>query len=341
VKRTIGIVGIFAVVALVATTAFAYQAKPDQKDTINVPPEEAKAYEPIEKALTPEEALTAAKAFIAKYPKSAALPQVEIAVFNKIIDTPKDDKRLANIEAFKQTFPASALGLDLDYSMISYWLEKSDFAKINGIIDAYLVKHPDDVRANFLGLSVAIDALKKQDGSLVASGKAHGAKAIAVFEGTALPSGFKDDAEWKAWKTTNEPVAYQSYGIIGLVTGDDAMAGANFQKAIAVNAADPFNYMLLANVEEGKYDALAKKFNDAPDKKAPDAVKMMEAANAQMDEVIRLLAKAVALADGSTNPQYQAILAQAKPALEAKYKQRHNNLNGLDAMIKAAKAPNK
>ena len=338
-KRMIGIISACAVIAVLATSALASQAKPAEQQTINVPPEEAKAYEPIEKALTADDAITAAKAFMEKYPKSAALPQVEIAVFNKIVDLPKDDKRAALTATYTQMFAGTALAADLDYSLLSYWLDKSDFTKASAIIDAYSAKHPDDIRSQVVGLSVAIDALKKQNPSLIAWGTAHGAKAIAQFEGTTMPSGFKDDAEWKAYRATNEPVTYQSYGIIGLVTGDDAMAGANFRKAIAINASDPFNYMLLANVEEGKYDTLAKQFNDQPDKKAPDAVKIMDAANAQMDEVIKLLAKAVALADGSTNPQYQAILAQARPALEAKYKQRHNNLNGLDALIKSSKTP--
>ena len=52
--------------------------------TINVSPEEKKAYEPIEQAATAADALTAAKAFMEKYPTSAALPQIEIAVYNKI-----------------------------------------------------------------------------------------------------------------------------------------------------------------------------------------------------------------------------------------------------------------
>src|SRR5215203_3247804 len=74
---------------------------------ITVPPDELKAYQPIEKAATAAEAITLAKDFIAKYPKSAALPQVEIAVYNKIQESPKDDTRVANTAAFEAMYPES------------------------------------------------------------------------------------------------------------------------------------------------------------------------------------------------------------------------------------------
>ena len=318
-----------------AATARGAQA-PGSQGTINVSPEEAKAYEPIEKAATPDEALAAAKAFMAKYPKSAALPQVEIAVYNKIVDSPKDEKRLASIAAFKQTFPASDRGLDLERTMVDYYLAKGDLAEIKRISDAFLAKHPDDVRTHYLLLRIAVDGLKRNDGSMLAAGKTHGQRAIAILEAPTRPVDFKDDAEWQTFKTESLGLAYQSYGIIGLATGDGTMANEYITKATTVSPADPLNYFFLANLREAEYAAIAEKFNAMADKSTEPAKQQLASANAKMDEVIKLLAKTVVLSENK--PELKQILDQAKPAFEERYRQRHGGkLDGAEDLLKAAR----
>jgi hypothetical protein len=317
-----------------AAEARAMQQK-DTQGTINVPPEEAKAYEPIEKAATPEASLAAAQAFMAKYPKSAALPQVEIAVYNKILESPKDDKRIANIAAYKKAFPASDRGLELERSMVDYHLEKGNLAEIKRVSDEFLAKHPDDARTHYLLLRIAVDGLKRQDGSMIPSGQEHGKKAIAILEGTAKPAEFATDAEWQTWKAENLGLAYQSYGIIGLATGNMAMASEYIGKASVASPSDPLNYFFLANIREDEYVKVAQQFNAMTDKKSPEATKTLEAANAKMDEVIVMLAKTVALSENK--PEYAAVHGQARPVLEDRYKQRHGKLDGLDAAIKKAR----
>jgi len=308
----------------------------EKPTTINVPPEEAKAYEPIAKATTPDEVIAAAKDFIAKYPKSAALPQVEIAVFNKIVDSPKDEKRVANTETFKQMFPTSERGLELERGLVDYYIQKGDLASIKRVSEAYLAKHPDDVVTHYLMLRIAVDALKRQDASLLSAGKEHGKRAIEMLEATTRPATFPTDADWQKYKAENLELAYQSYGIIGLASGDMTMAVDYLTKATTAGPADPLNYLFLASIKEGEYQELAQKFNALPDKKSPDAQKAMDAANAKIDEVIPLLAKAVVLSEAK--PEYAAINQQARPALEDRYKQRHNGkLDGLDAVLKAAR----
>jgi hypothetical protein len=329
------IVAVFAALLCGPAGARAMQQK-DAQGTINVSPEEAKAYEPIEKAATAEASLAAAQAFMAKYPKSAALPQVEIAVYNKIIESPKDDKRIANIAAYKQAFPASERGLELERSMVDYHLEKGNLAEIKRVSDEFLARHPDDARTHYLLLRIAVDGLKRQDGSMIPSGQEHGKKAIAILEGTAKPAEFATDAEWQTWKTENLGLAYQSYGIIGLATGNMPMASEYIGKATVASPTDPLNYFFLANIREEEYAQVAQQFNSMADKKSPEATKTLEAANAKMDEVIKMLAKTVALSEDK--PQYAQILAQAKPVLEERYKQRHGGkIDGLDAVIKAAR----
>ena len=324
-----------AVAAVLATPSLAAPPVQDQ-GTINVPPEEATAYAPIEKAATVDESIAAAKAFIAKYPKSAALPQVEIALYNKIVATPKDDKRLAYNASFREIFPASDRNADLDRSMVDYYIAKGDMATIAKVSEAYLVKHPDDVTTHYLLLRIAVDGLKRQDGSMLQSGQTHGKRAIELLEGATPPVGFKDPAEWQKYKDENLGLAYQSYGIIGLATGDSAMASTYLTKATVASPTDPLNFLFLASLKENEYEALAKQFNAMPDRKSADAKKVLESANAKVDEMIPLYAKAFVLSENK--PEFAPINTNAKQGLEEHYKQRHDGkLDGLDAVLKTAR----
>lgn len=305
--------------------------------TINVPQDELKAYGPIKSAKTVDETFKAAKAFIAKYPKSAAVAQVPYDVAAAIEKTPKNEARLALNEMFKQMFPEHELGLELDRRMADYYLEKGDLASLMKVCEAYLAKHPDDTRTHYLMLRVAVDALKKNDGAYLPSGKEHGAKAIALLESPTRTADFVTDVEWTQFKTENLALAYQSYGLIALVTEDPAGASSFITKASQVAPMDPFNYFLLANIRYTEYVAAAKAFNDKIDKQSDDAKKKLEAANAAQDRVIEVLLKAVALSDGK--PEHAGVFAQATGMLEDSWKVRHGGkLDGLADAIKAAKA---
>jgi hypothetical protein len=305
--------------------------------TINVPQDELKAYAPIKAAKTVDEAFKAAAAFTAKYPKSAALPQIPYDIAAAIEKNPKNEARLAMVETFKQTFPGHDLGLDLDRRMADFYLEKGDFASLMKVCDAYLVKHPDDTRTHYLMLRVSVDALRKNDNAYLATGKEHGAKAIALLESPTRTADFADDTEWTQFKTENLGLAYQTYGLLSLVTGDPAGATSYITKASTVAPKDPFNYFLLANIRYTDYEAAAKEYNAKIDKQTDDAKKKLEAANAAQDRVIEVLVKSVALAEG--NPEFGGVYAQALGMLEDTWKARHGGkLDGLTDAVKAAKA---
>lgn len=304
--------------------------------TINVPADELKAYGPIKAAKTVDETFKAAKAFIAKYPKSAAVAQVPYDVAAAIEKTPKNEARLALNDMFKQMFPGHELGLELDRRMADFYLEKGDIASLMKVCDAYLVKFPDDTRTHYLMLRVAVDALKKNDGAYLPSGKEHGAKAIALLESPTRTADFVTDAEWTTFKGENLALAYQSYGLIALVTGDAAGASSYITKASEVAPTDPFNFFLLANIRYTDYEVAAKAFNDKIDKQSDDAKKKLEAANAAQDRVIEVLLKAVAFSEGKK--EHEGVYGQANAMLEESWKIRHGGkLDGLPDAIKAAK----
>lgn len=310
-----------------------------QEQSITVPPEELKAYEPIRDAQTFDAAIAAARTFFEKYPNSAAKPQIEIDLFNRIVDSPRDASRLEKIAAFKTLFPQSERLADLEFGMLGYYFEQSDYPKIFSAGEAFLTKHPNDVEAHYLLLRAAVDALKSNNTSYVAKGKEHGMRAVELLNQPTRPERFSTDAAWTTFKSESLPLAYQSLGLIGLATGDGALAGEYLQKAVDSNPADPLNFFFLANYRYMEYNALAERFNAMGDRQSDEAKKMLDDANAKVDEVIRLLVKTVAISEA--DPRFAPIAQQARPMLEESYKQRHDGkLDGLDTMIKAEKGGN-
>jgi hypothetical protein len=320
---------LLALVIALAVPAFA--------QSITVPPEELKAYEAVRDAADADAALAAAKAFAEKHPKSAALAQVEIDVYNKLVESPRGAERLPRIAAFKQLFPASDRGLDLEMGMMAHYFETGNHAEIFRVGEAVLAKRPDDVEAHYLLLRAAVDALKQNNTSYVAKGKAHGTRALELFAQAGVPPRFSSDAEWQAFRTERLPLTHQSMGLIGLATGDAALASEYLPKAIEGSPSDPLNYFFLANLRYLEYTAIAQRYNSMGDKSGPDAKKALDDANAKVDDAIDLLAKTVVLADA--NPQHAALATQARSMLEENWKQRHGGkLDGLDAKIKSAGA---
>ena len=216
--------------------------------SITVPPEELAAYEPVRDAVDVDAALAAAKAFAEKHPKSAAMAQVEIDVYNKLIASPRGAERLPRIATFKQLFPASERSLDLEFGMMGHYFETGNYAEIYRVGDAVVAKRPDDVEAHYLMLRAAIDALRRSDTTYVAKGKVHGARALELFAQPGVPARFKSEADWQAFKAENLPLTHQSLGLIGLAAGDAALA--NEQRQIT----DP--YVIEVHAADGKIDPL-------------------------------------------------------------------------------------
>jgi hypothetical protein len=146
------------------------------------------------------------------------------------------------------------------------------------------------------------------------------------------------DADWASYKQRFLPKAHQSLGLIAYVTADMNGAEAHLVKAATLNPTDPFNHFFLGAVAENRYRKVAEKFNALPqsEKATPEGKKLVDESAAHEDALIAHFVKVVALSDGK--PEYAQLLAQARPSLEEHYKHRNkNSLDGLDAMIQAAK----
>lgn len=330
------IVAVFAAVLCGPAAEARGMQQKDPKGAINVTPEEAKAYEPIEKAATPDAALTAAQAFMAKYPKSAALPQVEIAVYNKILDAPADEKRISLIGSFKQAFPASDRTIQLERTMVDYHTKAGQEAEARRILTAYTTKFPDEVDTHFDLLFIAAQALQRGDDSQLKAGIEHGRRAIELLEPAAKPATFVDDAQWTTYRTGNRPKARQFLGLLLFASGDASGAEATLNEAIAIDANDPQTYSILAALRQTEYVDAAQKFNASPDKKSPEAQQALEKANGALDRLLMTLAKFVVLAEA--RPEYKGAAPTMRAELEDLYKQRHGGkTDGLDGLLKAAR----
>jgi hypothetical protein len=321
--------------ASVAASGSSQQAGAQQD--IKLKKDEFDAFKAVENATGIDAKFVAAKAFTAKFPSSAAADSVEQVVADAIAAAPTDPKFATYVADFKALYPASTRGGNLQILLLDQFVSAGDWASSSKVGEEYLSKWPDDVRVHFRLLEVGLEAAKKQDGSLVPSANKHGVRAVELFKADTRPPG-TSDADWATYKQRFLPKALQSLGLLAYVTANFDGAEAHLKEAATLNPTDPFNHFFLGAVAETRYRDVAEKFNALPqkDKGTPEAKKLVEQSAAREDELIGHFVKVMALADGK--PEFSQLVSQAKPALEEHYKHRHNNsLDGLDAMIAAAK----
>jgi hypothetical protein len=297
--------------------------------------EEFDAFKAVESAVGPQARLVAAKAFAEKFPASAAAPRVEELVMEAIVAAPTDPGLATNVTEFQTLYPNSANAANLQRFHFDRLVQASDWAGSSKVGEAYLTKWPDDVRLHFRLLEIGLEAAKKGDGAYVQSAVTHGTKALELFAADKKPADMID-ADWTTFKQKSLPKAHQSLGLIAYVTADLNGAESHLKEAATLDPVDPFNHFFLGAVAEGRYRSVAEKFNGLIKKDSPDAKKLLDESATHEDALIGHFVKVVAL--GGDKPEYSQLVAQAKPALEEHYKHRHNNsLDGLDAMIAAAK----
>jgi hypothetical protein len=340
-KRYVIALGCAAFVAgsLVApppSRAAATQQPASASPEVKLPKEEFDAFKTVEAAVGAQARLAAAKAFIAKYPASAAAPRIEELVMEAIVAAPTAPNLAANVTEFQTLYPTSTNAANLHRFLFDRLIAASDWAGASKVGEEYLTKWPGDVRLHFRLLEIGLEAAKKGDGTFVQSAVTHGKKAVELFIADTKPTDL-GDADWAAFKQKSLPKAHQSLGLIAYVTADLNGAESHLKEASTLDPVDPFNYFFLGAVAESRYRSVAEKFNAMIKKDSPEAKKLLDESAGHEDVLIGHFVKVVAL--GADKPEYVQLVAQAKPSLEEHYKHRHNNtLDGLDAMIAAAKA---
>jgi hypothetical protein len=194
--------------------------------------------------------------------------------------------------------------------------------------EKYFSRHPEDVA---IRLKLAIDGsnlLRGGNKDFSAPSREYAAQAIVLIEANKKPADI-DDGGWKEYQTKWLPQLYQTVGVFDFYGGDKKKARVSFEKATSLDANDVNSWVLLANILDEEYQALAMKYNVADQGAARE--ELLKQANEKMDQVIDMFARIVALTDARADAK--PLNDQVRQNLEEYYKHRHKNLDGLPALI--------
>ena len=332
----IAILGAASGVSAVEYSHFIGQDKNQAKDKQNATSDaEQKAVAKIEASPDMAGKLAAAGEFIKKYPKSTLRSKVVGYItqeVNKIQDAPQ---RLTQLENLLTIFKEPA-----DSEIISPILVETYFKENRPddgfrIASAYLAKNPNDVAVLTQAALEGVEQAKKREAKFAQQSLQYGTKAIEMIEAGKKPESF-DDARWAEYRTRWLPVLYQSLGLLSMMTGNKADARVKLDKAVALNAKDPFSYVLLGSILNDEYQQLAEQHKAASPGPLKDSI--LKQAHSKLDEVIEAFAHAVGLSEG--NAGYQQLHDQILQDLQAYYKYRHNgSTDGLQQLIDKYKMP--
>jgi Flp pilus assembly protein TadD len=295
---------------------------------------EVKEARKVEAAADAQGRLTAAGAFLKKYPKSELRPQLAQLVVDKIGGVTDPAQRLTLAQNFQTLFDQPSEADLINPILLSAYLKtnRTDeaFALAAKIADSLPNPVPILTDLSFAGYAQA----QQQNIKYVPQAIQYSGRAIDLLEGDKKPA-YLDAATWGTYKTTLLPSLYQVQGFLLFAGGDAATAKTKLIKATTLNPTDAMNYALLGNIRNDEYQNLAAQYKAATGATQSDLLKQAEAV---LDQIIDDYAHAVALAEG--NPRYQALHDQLLPDLQSYYKYRHKgSTDGLQALIDKYKQP--
>jgi hypothetical protein len=307
--------------------AGAQQAQPQ------VPEAEKQAALKVQSALDITAQLQAAGEFVKQYPKSTARPQVANLVARKIADQPDAAQRITLAENFSTIFTEANEKDMITPVLLDAYLRTNRPDDAFRVFPAWLEKNPDDIGTLTQMALMGVDQVKRNNPKFAAQSQQYALKAIALIEAGKFPATMTPE-QTNEYKTRFLPYLYQSLGLIGLISGNAAEAKTQLDKAVSLNATDPFNYLLLSSLVNDEYQALAKQHKETPD--GPPKEAKLKQALAKMEQLVEIYAKVVAYSEN--NADYKQLHDQVKPELESYYKFLHNgSTNGLQELINKQK----
>lgn len=305
-----------------------------QETTPKVSDAESKGALAINSAPDAAAKLAAAGEFLKKYPKSTLRLQIANHVAVQIAQVADATQKLALVEGFQKVFQE-----DKELEVIQL-VSLDAYLSLKRVDDAFaraaliLAKEPENIAVmSHLALAGTEEA-KRQNAKHVPVSLQYGLKAIELIEANKKPA-YLDDARWETQKSML-PLLYLDMGILSLVSGKPAEAKPRFEKAAALNPAEPTTYALLGNVLDDEYQQLAQAHRNMPAGKQKDET--LKTATELMDKVIDLYARALGASAGKAEHKqlHEEVLLSVTPY----YKYRHNgSTDGLQQLIDKYKAP--
>lgn len=321
------------VCAVAAMIAAAYPAltlaAQDKAKEEKISEGEQKALAKIQAAPDTAAKIQAASEFAKKYPKSPRRKEIASFLASEIAKGPDAAQQITQLETLLAAFKEPAESDAITPLLIDAYV------KANRVDDAFkaagsaLSKNPNDLVVLTQATIVGVDQAKQQNAKYVQQAQQYGGKAIELIETDKRPAGM-DDARWGDYKTRMLPQLYQATGMLAMMTGNKDEAKTKLEKAVSLNASDPFPYVLLGSMINDEYQDVAKKHGA----QTPGPLKdeLLKQAHAKLDQVIDMFARGVALSEG--RPEYQQLHDQILQDLQSYYRYRHGgSTTGLQALI--------
>jgi tetratricopeptide (TPR) repeat protein len=273
--------------------------------------------------------ILAAGEFVKKYPKSTVRSNIVTHIAGEIEKLPDETQRISQLENLLTVFKEPADVNVIDPILISWYF----FAKRPDdgfrVVSAYLATNPNDVGVLTQGAIEGSEQAKRSNPKFIQQSQQYGNKAIELIEAGTKPESF-DDARWTEYRTKWLPILYQSLGMLSLMRGDKADARAKLDKALSLNAADTFTYVLIGSIFNDEYEQLVAQYKSLTAGPLKDSV--LKQAYEKMDQVIDMYAHAIALSEGK--PEYQLLHDKLREDLERYYTSRHKGTTeGLQQLI--------
>lgn len=295
--------------------------------------EETQALNAIDAAPTSEAKLTAAEAFLKKYPKTTSRGQVLDALANTIAQEKNATQAVALAEKAQPLYTSADEQDIIKTTLVVVYAAANrpdDAFKVAGEL---LAKDPENVQVLVQMTLTGTEQVKQKNTKYAAQSLQYGVKAIELIEADKKPVKMSD-AFWASHKAAL-PQLYQQTAILNLVTGNTREAKDRLVKTSTLSPKDPYPFALLGFILNDEYTKQVPTFQALPPSPAKDAEK--KRLEGLLDNIIDIYAHAAGLATG--RPEYQALLQQIVPDLTGYYKYRHNqSTDGLQQLIDKYKA---
>jgi hypothetical protein len=295
---------------------------------------EAKLLAGINSAPDAAAKLAAAGDFVKKHPKSSLRGEVAAYVAGEIGKTADANQKLKLAEDFQKVFKQEEDLHEIRLVQLDglLGLKRTDEAFTQGA--ALLAKQPDNVAVMSQLAFAGTEEAKKQNAKYIPLSLQYGLKSIELIEANKKPVNV-GDTNWERQKMML-PVLYLNMGVLALITSDHAQAKVRFEKAAALNPAEPTSYALLGNIIDEEYQKLAVTHRGLPAGKEKEDT--LRKATEAMDKAIDLYARALGASSGKT--EHEALRQHLMQSITPYYKYRHNgSAEGLQQLIDKYKTP--
>lgn len=294
---------------------------------------EIKAADKVNKAADAAAKLQAGSEFIKKYPKSTLRPQVAGYISSQIVAVQDPAQRIALSEQYLKQFTGADEGDIINNALIDAYVAGDRFDDAFRVGSTWLSAKPDDAQMMTILSLHGIEQARRGNKKFSEQSQQYALKAIQLFEANQRPASF-DEARWNQLKQNRLPQIYQSLGVLALLNSNPAEALPRFQKAAALNQADPLNYFFIGGIKNEEYQKLADLYQKSAPANQGEVLKLV---HQQLDEIMELYARTVALSAGKE--QFKQMHDQALSDLQSYYKFRHKSTDGLQQLIDKYKQP--